>query len=161
MISPDSSRFKVNWVLIDELSLGKIPSKDRHAVVLSKAGVKCILSLCSPEEATLSVKIKENFAHKCVVLPDHKSSKSLELDQLNQALDTIEEFLQNVGPVYVHCIAAMERSPLVCLGWLIRKHNLDPQSALDYMMQIHPGTNPLPEQLNLLKSVIAEPKHFT
>ena len=160
MIHPEFQKFKVTWVLIDEVGIGKAPSKDKHAAVLAEAGIKSILSLCSPEEASLSIKIEENFVYRRLVLPDHKSSKSIKLDQLNQALDVIEEFLQSAGPVYVHCIAAMERSPLVCLGWLIRKHQLDPQSALDYMMQIHPGTNPLPEQLNLLNHVISEPKYF-
>ena len=44
----------------------------------------------------------------------------------------------------------MERSPLVCLAWLVRRQGLTPQRALDYLMQVHPGTNPLPGQLALL-----------
>jgi protein-tyrosine phosphatase len=52
--------------------------------------------------------------------------------------------------VFVHCVAAMERSPLVCLAWLVSRHGQSPQAALDYLMQVHPGTNPLPGQLRLL-----------
>jgi protein-tyrosine phosphatase len=52
--------------------------------------------------------------------------------------------------VYVHCVAAMERSPLVCLAWLVTRHGQTPERALDYLMQVHPGTNPLPGQLALL-----------
>ena len=44
----------------------------------------------------------------------------------------------------------MERSPLVCLAWLVQEHRMTPERALDYMMQQHPGTNPLPGQLALL-----------
>ena len=47
----------------------------------------------------------------------------------------------------------MERSPLVCLGWLVQQHNMSPNNALDYLMQQHPGTNPLPGQLKLLEQL--------
>ena len=58
------------------------------------------------------------------------------------------------GPVYVHCVAAMERSPLVCLAWLVKQRRLKPARALDYLMQVHPGTNPLPGQLALLQKLV-------
>ena len=47
----------------------------------------------------------------------------------------------------------MERSPLVCLAWLVSRHGQSPQAALDYLMQVHPGTNPLPGQLKLLNQL--------
>ena len=47
----------------------------------------------------------------------------------------------------------MERSPLVCIAWLIRNEKLSLQQALDYMMQVHKGTNPLPGQLKLLEEI--------
>ena len=83
------------------------------------------------------------------MLPDHRVARLLELAELEQALSALAE-LRGTGPVYVHCVAAMERSPLVCLAWLVRRQGLTPQRALDYLMQVHPGTNPLPGQLALL-----------
>lgn len=65
------------------------------------------------------------------------------------ALQALVE-LQAEGPVFVHCVAAMERSPLICLAWLMRKRGLTRLQALDYLTELHPGTNPLPEQLALL-----------
>ena len=44
----------------------------------------------------------------------------------------------------------MERSPLVCMAWLVSRQGLAPLQALDYVMQIHPGTNPLPSQWQAL-----------
>ena len=64
--------------------------------------------------------------------------------------------LLNHGPVFVHCVAAMERSPLVCLGWLVKEHRMNPDRALDYLMQQHPGTNPLPGQLKLIQGLHQE-----
>ena len=47
----------------------------------------------------------------------------------------------------------MERSPLVCLAWLMQEQGLIQSQALDYLMQIHPGTSPLPEQLLVLNDL--------
>ena len=58
--------------------------------------------------------------------------------------------IKNNGPVYVHCVASVERSPLLCLAILIQDKKLKFQDALDYLMQVHPQTNPLIGQLKLL-----------
>ena len=83
------------------------------------------------------------------MLPDHRAGRLPTLAELGTALGHLAE-LQQHGPVFVHCVAAMERSPLVCLAWLVRQHRMSPERALDYLMQQHPGTNPLPGQLALL-----------
>ena len=83
------------------------------------------------------------------MLPDHKYNYPLSIDQLNIALEHLSVLRQG-GSVYVHCLAGVERSPLVCMGWLVKNNNLTPTQALDYLMNVHNGTNPLPEQLKLL-----------
>ena len=93
--------------------------------------------------------LAERFAHRRCLLPDHRTGRLPQLAELEAALDALAGLRQQ-GPVYVHCVAAMERSPLVCLAWLVRRQGLTPQRALDYLMQVHPGTNPLPGQLALL-----------
>jgi protein-tyrosine phosphatase len=77
-------------------------------------------------------------------------------EELGQALAALAQLRQE-GPVFVHCVAAMERSPLVCLAWLVRQRGLSPQRALDYLMQVHPGTSPLPGQLELLEVMTSPP----
>ncbi len=57
------------------------------------------------------------------------------------------------GPVYLHCVAGVERSPLVAMAWLIHNRRMSWQAALDYVQQTHPGTSPLPEQLAVLRSL--------
>jgi protein-tyrosine phosphatase len=91
----------------------------------------------------------ERFVHQRCVLPDHRTGRLPQLYELKAALDALAALHQQ-GPVYVHCVAAMERSPLVCLAWLVSRHGQPPERALDYLMQVHPGTNPLPGQLALL-----------
>ena len=147
-----SRYFRIDWVLVDQLAIGPAPKADRHLDRLHEAGISCILSLCSPDEATPPPGMDDGFLTKRYVLPDHRAGRLPTLNELETALQYLAE-LQQQGPVFVHCVAAMERSPLVCIGWLVIEHKMSPQRALDYMMQQHPGTNPLPGQLALLKEL--------
>ena len=149
MPAPGLSRFRLDWVLVQELAVGPAPRAERHLERLTEAGVTAVLSLCSEQEAPPPAGLESRFECRRLVLPDHRVERLPELAQLEQALEALAE-LRAKGPVYVHCVAAMERSPLVCLAWLVRRHGLTPQRAIDYLMQVHPGTNPLPGQLALL-----------
>jgi hypothetical protein len=149
MPAPGLSRFRLDWVLVQELAVGPAPRAERHLERLTEAGVTAVLSLCSEQEAPPPAGLESRFECRRLVLPDHRVERLPELAQLERALEALAE-LRAKGPVYVHCVAAMERSPLVCLAWLVRRHGLTPQRALDYLMQVHPGTNPLPGQLALL-----------
>ncbi len=141
--------FRISWVLTSVLALGPAPRKERHLVRLESEGVKAVLTLASEVEAPLAAGLEQRLAWRRLVLPDHRSDRVVQPDELVLALGLLGE-LQAHGPVFVHCVAAMERSPLVCLAWLMQKRGLRRDQALDYLMQVHPGTNPLPEQLAAL-----------
>ena len=151
-----SRYFRVNWVLVDQLAIGPAPRAERHLDRLREAGISCVLSLCSPNEATPPAGLGDGFRTSRYVLPDHRAGRLPTLAELEKAVGHLAE-LQQHGPVFVHCVAAMERSPLVCLAWLVRQHRMNPERALDYLMQQHPGTNPLPGQLALLNQLRVQP----
>ena len=44
-------RFRIDWVLVDELAIGPAPRAERHLPRLAAAGVRAVLSLCSEQEA--------------------------------------------------------------------------------------------------------------
>ena len=144
-----SRYFQVDWVLIDELAIGPAPRKQRHLERLHELGIKGVLSLCSITETEPPEKFAQSFQTRRIVLPDHRAGRMPTTQELERALQNLRDLLKH-GPMYVHCVAAMERSPLVCLAWLVRQHRMTPERALDYLMQQHPGTNPLPGQLALL-----------
>jgi protein-tyrosine phosphatase len=145
--------FRIDWVLTGELAIGPAPRAQRHLDRLEQAGVRSVLSLTSEAEALLPSAIAERFAWIRLVLPDHRSDRLLQVEELEHSLLMVAELRQQ-GPVFVHCLAAMERSPLVCLAWLRRQRGLDRIQALDYLMQIHPGTCPLPAQLAILDLMV-------
>ena len=145
-------RFRLSWVLVDALAVGPAPLRERHLDRLEAEGIRAVLSLCGPEEAPRPVAMEQRFVCGRCVLPDHRAGRLPELEELQRAMQHLHNLAPS-GPVFVHCVAAMERSPLLCLAWLVARHGQTPQRALDYLMQVHPGTNPLPGQLALLKKL--------
>ena len=145
-------RFKIDWVLRNELAIGPAPLKESHFKELKENNIKGILNLCTVEEAPINDDIRKIFTHKRYTLPDHKVNKNILISEIEEIISIIE-ILKEEGPLFIHCQAAIERSPLICMAWLVAKHKLSPQRALDYLMQVHPRTNPLPSQLKLLHSL--------
>ena len=143
-------RFRIDWVLINDLAIGPAPRAERHIQRLKAAGIHGVLSLCSLEEAKPPQGFTDQFQCQRIVLPDHRSPEVLTLHQLKSSLLALSELRQQ-GPVFVHCVAAVERSPLICMAWLVQQQQLNPSEALDYLMQVLPGSNPLPKPLALLK----------
>ena len=142
-------RFRIDWVLTNDLAVGPAPREDWHIQRLKADGIHGVLSLCSLEEAQSPRGFTDQFQCQRIVLPDHRSAEFPSLQQLKSSLLALSELRQQ-GPVFVHCVAAVERSPLICMAWLVQEQQLNPTEALDYLMQVHPGTNPLPGQLALL-----------
>ena len=150
--SNNEKKFLFNWVLTNELAIGKAPKNYIALEKLKKENIKSVISLCSEEESKLAENIQNIFDCHRIILPDHRSGRYPSLEELVKVLDVIEK-LKNNGPIFVHCVAAMERSPLICMAWLIREHGLETLEALEYMMQIHKGTSPLQGQLDLLNKL--------
>ena len=148
MITPRRA-FRVTWVLHNQLALGPAPLKPTHLERLQQEGIRGVLSLCDPQEHLQLEALPQLFRTARVVLPDHRSGRPPNQAEIQAAIDALAT-LRCEGPVYVHCLASMERSPLVCLAWLMRERGLTRLEALDYLSQTHPGTNPLPEQLAAL-----------
>ena len=146
------NRFKINWVLKDQIAIGNVPLINKDFSKLNDFGIKSIITLCDEEEAFMSKELTALFKHKRYILPDHKTSKTPTLIEIKEVLSFIKLALKN-GPVFVHCFAAVERSPLVCMAWLVKECKLNSQQALDYLMQVNPGTCPLPEQIATLRQL--------
>ena len=144
--------FNVDWVLVDELALGPCPKNQESLDVLSDLKIKVVLSLCSEEECRLPKDIEEKFKCYRYILPDHKYGRCPTEKELLSTLELIRKIKQ-FGPLFVHCVASIERSPLVSMAWLIKEHNLSAESALEYLRDIHPITNPFPEQFSILKKI--------
>ncbi|MFM9103128.1 MAG: dual specificity protein phosphatase family protein [Cyanobium sp.] len=134
--------------------MGPAPLVEKHLQELQEQGLIAVLSLCSEQEAPPPPGLAERFHWRRSVLPDHKACRAPELGELSRAVEQLAE-LAPLGPVYVHCQAGVERSPLVCMAWLTRRRRLSFIDALDYLKRVHPPTGPLPEQLATLRTWLA------
>ncbi len=136
-----------------KLAIGIAPTKVDHLKILKNQGIKSILSLCDISEATPPKGMSEIFNCERVVLPDHKSDRNLEIKEISNAINIIKKMEERI-PIYVHCLAGKERSPLICMAWLRIKKKIDNIQALRYMMQVHSGTCPLDNHLLVLDEYI-------
>ena len=147
-----SEKLRINWVLRNELAVGPAPRTEGDLNVIKTFGIKNIISLCNKEESqTIAVNSKV-FNYFSYPLPDHKINSAPSLHQINEVLDKVKEF-KTFGSTYVHCLAGVERSPLICMAWLIRECSLDLETSLQYLMKVNPSTCPLQYQLNVLKDI--------
>ena len=141
-----------NWVSINKIAIGTPPKNEKDISLLLEKGVKSILSLCDENEASWCVQLEEEFNCKRIILPDHKFERCLNLSELNYAVEKLE-YLTKFGIVFVHCFAAIERSPLVCMGWLVKYKRLSAINSLSYLMNVNSGTNPSSEQFEVVKKL--------
>ena len=144
-----NSKFIFNWVLVNKISIGTPLKSEKDVFKLKEKKINSILSLCS--EDILFKNFYNNFNHKTYVLPDHRDGICPNKNQIKMALKIIEESLIK-GPIFIHCEAAVERSPLICIAWLIFKESIPFDHAIRYLKDIHPNSNPHFEQLNVLKN---------
>tara|TARA_B100000242_G_C43041276_1_gene485808 strand:- start:721 stop:1158 length:438 start_codon:yes stop_codon:yes gene_type:complete len=141
-----------DWVLSNKFAVGPAPLSNDQISFLVERKINCILNLCSEEEVPFSNFMNSNFICNRVKLNDHRSSEFSSLDDIRKAINNLNDLL-NKGSVYVHCFAGIERSPLVCMGWLIKFYKLDVMRAYEYLKEIHPITNPMNSQLMLLNNL--------
>jgi len=141
-----------DWVLINELAIGTAPREKEDVLFLKDKGIKGVLSLCSEQEVKPPSELKDNFICQRFILPDHKYPNLPSVEEIKNAIKILSKIME-IGPIYIHCVAAIERSPLVCMAWLIVKKKLTYNQAYNYLVDVHPTTNPLPEQLLLLQNL--------
>jgi hypothetical protein len=143
---------RLSWVLRSQLALGPAPRTPADLDVLAAAGIRAVLSLCAEEEVPPPPGLEQRFRCRRLALPDHRAARAPHTAELEQALALLVD-LTAEGAVYVHCAAGVERSPLLCLAWLMRQRGLSLLDGLDYLMQVHPPTGPLPDQLASLRAL--------
>ncbi len=139
------------WVAINQLAIGRAFKEEKYIKILQEKKIKSVLCLCDENESPNLDYASHNILFKRIILPDHKSSESLKLESLEKAFETLQYLVKNHPAVYLHCFAAVERGPLLCLAYLIKEKQINFNDAIAYMMQINKTTNPMSSQIKVLK----------
>lgn len=142
-----------SWVLTGQLAIGPMPSTPEHWQQLQDLGINSRFSCCYPEEEA-QITPPTDWHSSGMPLPDHRQQEKLTEQRLSTCLDRVEATLDNHAPLYLHCLAGKERSPLLAVGLVARRRRLNLFDALDWVRRCHPMANPIYGQLEMLEQVL-------
>jgi atypical dual specificity phosphatase len=143
----------LRWIIDRRLAVGPLPTA-QNSDFLVQAEIRSVLTFCATTEGTLDPKIPEDYQWQRLVLPDSHYSEKMQPQDLGEVIDQLRQFITTDPPVYVHCLAGMERSPTVCIGYLCLYEGMELSEALNFVKQRNPRTNINPEQVQVLQALI-------
>ena len=153
MNNKSNYKFIFDWILINKLDVGTSPTKESDLILLKEKKVKNILGLCSEEEIKWNENIKKDFSCYRFVLPDSHQNILPTKEQLETAFNLLKDLVSK-DITFIHCVAAMDRSPLICIMYIMGKYNLSLEEALDFVKRVNNNTNPTNDQLSCIKNYI-------
>jgi hypothetical protein len=143
-----------SWLRTRRLAVGGFPGQPEHWQALEASGIGQVFSCCDPNEAEWQPPAHWRSAQ--LTLPDHRSSVPPTAEQLRQALDQLQAMLSgDHAPLYLHCWAGMERSPLLAVGLLCRLEGLPFFDALAQVRSLHPQAKPITAHLVVLEELLS------
>ena len=142
-----------SWVLTNQLAIGPMPVSSQHWQQLEEAGLRGRFSCCYPEEEAALV-LPQGWLSSRVSLPDHRQQEGFRIERLLEALTTADQLLEKGSPIYLHCLAGIQRSPLLAVGLTARRRRIDVYEALDWVRRCHPAALPIYDHLEILEQVL-------
>jgi predicted protein tyrosine phosphatase len=144
---------QLDWVIAAKLAVGSIPRAE-DVLMLKNSGIRVIISLCAPQEGTLPPEIEQAFHCLQLILPDSHYSIDLTTERLGQAVHMLRLCDQRNLPMYVHCLAGVERSPTVCIAYLCRYYDLELWEAMTVLKKVRAVASPSPVQLQVIRQYL-------
>jgi hypothetical protein len=142
-----------SWILTNSLAIGPMPRQPSHWEQLEQAGFHSRFSCCYPQEEELSP-IPDHWQSRSLALPDHRNQEALKPERLLEALELARGLMHSSAPVYLHCFAGRERSPLIGVGLTALERQVDVFEALDWVRRCHPAAMPIYDHLDTLDQLL-------
>ncbi|MEB3214356.1 MAG: dual specificity protein phosphatase [Leptolyngbyaceae bacterium] len=150
--------FPIHWVLPQQLAVGRLPkATDTQALV--KSNIQAIVALCSETEGQWPTDLDQNFYCRRIVIPDSHYSAILQSSHLATVIDHLHDCIESQLPVFVHCLAGIERSPTVCAAYLCRHRNYTLWESLSWLKQVHPNSLPTEQQIQAIREYLKDCTH--
>ena len=147
------SELSISWLRTRRLAIGPMPQIQQHWLALQQQGVQSIFSCCEVEEGPWLP--PQEWTQRRFPLPDHRQPDVMTSAMLDQAINAALDLYLTGSPLYLHCWAGKERSPLVAIGLLCRAESLNLFEALAQVRSQHPIAKPLISHLLILESLLA------
>lgn len=153
-LDPSSSEGQpLTWLRTRRLAIGPMPRTPAHWSSLQQQGVQSIFSCCDSEEGPWQP--PQHWRQLRHPLPDHRQPTAMTRELLEDALNAALDLYRAAPPLYLHCWAGMERSPLLAVGLLCKSESLDVFDALAQVRAQHPIAKPLIPHLVILETILS------
>ena len=144
-----------NWILINKFAIGTPLISEEDKLYLKKNNIISILDLrnefdLGKKDFDKQITLYKEFNLVNIGLPDHNSKRLATKLEISNAVNNLEKLILD-GPVFMHCKAAAERSPLISVAFLIRNRRLNALQAYEYVKQQNNSTNFSIEQLKKIE----------
>jgi hypothetical protein len=147
------SQNSIAWVIPGKLAVGELPTATKLRT-LADAGIQAILSVCGESEGKLPAEAAQQFRCWHHLLPDSSYSYPLTPIDLAAAIEIVHRSLQSQQPIYVHCLAGIQRSPTVCIAYLCRYDGQELWDALEWVKTVRPQATPTKAQLQAIRQLM-------
>jgi atypical dual specificity phosphatase len=144
---------RYRWIINQQLAVGPIPDATLYQQ-LKDAGFQAVLSLCAETEGEIYPAITQDFHWQRLVLPDSHYEEKMQVEQLVEAIALVHSAIAQNQPIYVHCLAGMERSPTVCTAYLCTYKGMEVWEALNWVKQNNSRTSLNSSQVQVLQELV-------
>lgn len=152
-LSPVPTGCSMAWLLPGVLAFGSLP-RSGDVDRFSQLGIRSVLTLCAAQEGPMPANLPQQFAWLRVMLPDSRYAARPDPVQMARAVRFIHTQVSQNSPIYVHCLAGIERSPAVCIAYLCCHHNLELWEAIHQVKQVRPQILLSDVQLQAIRQLI-------
>jgi atypical dual specificity phosphatase len=152
---PPIEMIQYRWIIPHQLAVGPLPDAEIYQQ-LKTAGIQAVLSLCAADEGEIYPQVPQEFLWERLVLPDSHYEERMQVEQLAAAVAIVDKAISQHLPIYVHCLAGMERSPTVCIAYLCAHQGLELWEALNWVQQYNRRTSLQSHQLQVLQEFVQQ-----
>ncbi len=133
----------VFWVIENKLAGRPGPDLEPWDIgELFDAGIRAVLSVNPGISVARDELNQRGISYRCVSLtsdaPPLPGDVDICLDRLPEALSFVESQIGNNRPALVHCRSGKDRTGLFMAYYLLKKHDLSPDEAIDKVKRCRP-----------------------
>lgn len=125
-----------SWVIENKLAGCGLPVNEDEFAWLADQGIKSVVTV--REVALPSDWLDGNDIKYLHLAVEDYGAPTIE--ELDQAVDFIDQQISNGRPVMVHCAAGKGRTGTVLAAYLVKKQNLSAEKAIEKVRSIRPGS---------------------